>query len=136
MCKIAVKNKLLAKMALPHLTKPSARGRITDPVKAGAVLTLYKGSSRSYSGIAKATGINGQTARDIVHRAEARAQVGEKALLKKLLNNENVDAIPKKPRAEAATAGEKRYLIRIAEVPENRRSTLNKLVEKAGLDIC
>lgn len=90
----------------------------------------------SYSGIAKATGVKRRTAIDIVHRAEERAQVGKKAGLKKLFDKKNVDALPKKPRSEAATAREKRYLIRTAEVPENRRSILKELVEKAELNIC
>lgn len=90
----------------------------------------------SYSRIAKVTGVNRRTAIDIVHRAEARTQAGKHTGLKKLLNKKNVDALPKKPRSEAASEREKRYLIRTTEIPENRRSTLKELVEKSGLEIC
>lgn len=82
-------------MALPHFTKPSAHGRIADPIKAGGVLALYK-CSINYPGIEKKTGVKHHTAINIVHQAEASFGAGEKTGLKKLLEKENVEPKPKK----------------------------------------
>lgn len=87
----------------------------------------------NYPGIEKQTGVNARTAGKIVHWALERA--GKHATLKTLLKKANVDSKPKSGRPEAVSERDKRYFIRTAERPENRRSTLVELVETAGLNI-
>lgn len=121
-------------MAPPHLTNPPAHGRLTDSAKAGAVLALHK-TGINYSGILKETGVKRQTAAHIVERAQQRTGVGGGSALQPLLNIGNINSKPKSGRPEAVSARSKRYLIRTAEKPENRRCTLVELVEEAGLKI-